>query len=133
MRGECGFGVRSSGMRARAQQLVAHEVAVPNASATDIPLVSRVLNSLQRPIATLAGLGSWCILLERALALAKAQAPRLSVVRVGQDGRLEGYQPGKHEDRETDLILIAELLGLLASIAGEGATLRIVAAAGGQP
>jgi hypothetical protein len=114
-------------MRDWAQQLLAYEAGLPDASASDIPLVSRVLDSLRRPLVTLAGLNCWCLLLARALASGKAQTNLLRAARIGRDGGLEGYQPGKRGDRETDVILIAQLLGLLASLVGEGATLRIVA------
>ena len=114
-------------MRDRARQVLAYEASVHRAPASDMPVVSRVLDSLREPLVTMTGIDSWCLLLARALALAKAQAPRLGAVQVGHDGGLEGYHPGEHEERETGVILTAQLLGLLASFIGEGVTLRIVA------
>jgi hypothetical protein len=114
-------------MRNCAQQMLAYEAAMLGASTADTPLVSRVLDSLQRPVVILAGLNGWCMLLARALSLAKEQTPQLRGVQISQDGGLEGFQPRRHEDAMTGVILLSQLLGLLASFIGEGATLRIVA------
>lgn len=110
-----------------ARQLLAYEAALHKASANGVSLVSRVLDALQPPLVTLAGLNSWCVLLVRALALATARAPGLTPVKVRDDGELVGYPPGRQEERETGIALIAHLLGLLASFIGEGAMLRILA------
>jgi hypothetical protein len=70
-------------------------------------------------------------LLARALALARAEAPCLSAVRVAADGSLQGLdelgrQMDKDQVREGGVVLIAQLLGLLLHLIGEAMTSRLV-------
>jgi hypothetical protein len=71
------------------------------------------------------------LLISRALTLASAEAPSLSAVQVAADGSLVGLdklepQIDKDQARETGIILIAQLIGLLLTFIGEGLTLRMV-------
>jgi len=83
------------------------------------------------PLSSLAGIAGFRSLLSRALALARAEAPGLSAVKVGADGSLTGLdklgsQEGKDMSMEGGAILIAQLLGLLLTFIGEGITLHLV-------
>jgi hypothetical protein len=63
--------------------------------------------------------------------LARAEVPNLNAVQVADDGSLEGLeQLASQSDTEQDgnggAILIAQLIGLLLTLIGEGLTLRLV-------
>jgi hypothetical protein len=70
-------------------------------------------------------------LASRALALAKAESPRLSAVQVTANGGLRGLgevesQTDSDENGEAGIILIAQLLGLFLTFLGEATTLRLI-------
>jgi hypothetical protein len=68
-------------------------------------------------------------LASRALALAKAESPRLSAVQVTANGGLRGLGEVESQtdaDGEVGIILIAQLLGLFLTLLGEAATLRLI-------
>jgi hypothetical protein len=106
-----------------AQRLLAYEAAAPNT-----PSVLCVSEKLRRPLSKLAGSSGFRSLLTRSLTLAKAEVPRLGDVRVNPDGSLEGWSElGNHnQDAEAGVILIAQLLGLLGTLIGEGLMLSLV-------
>ena len=90
-----------------------------------------VCERLRQPLITLAGVAGFRSLLSRALTLARAEAPSLSVVQVAPDGSLKGLdeaepQIDKEQARDGGVILIAQLVGLLLTFIGEGLTLRLV-------
>ena len=79
----------------------------------------------------LAGVAGFRALAARALTLAKAEVPGLSVMQIMADGSMQGLgemdPPGdKHPDGNGEVILIAELLGLLMIFIGRSMTLRLV-------
>jgi hypothetical protein len=114
-----------------AQRLLRCEaVAAKNSEPTE-SAAFRVCAKLRRPLITLAGVAGFRSLLSRALTLARAEAPSLSVVQVAADGSLKGLdalepQIDKEQARDEGAILIAQLLGLLLTFIGQGLTLRLV-------
>jgi hypothetical protein len=91
----------------------------------------RVCAKLRRPLITLVGVAGFRSLFCRALTLARAEAPSLTVVQVAADGSLKGLdgrEPkiDKEQARDDGAILIAQLLGLLLTFIGDGLTLRLV-------
>jgi hypothetical protein len=91
----------------------------------------RVYEKLRQHLCALAGVVGCQALLSRALTLAKAEAPGLSKVQVTADGHLQGLselapQIGTDQAHEGEVILLAQLLGLLLSIIGEALTVRLV-------
>jgi hypothetical protein len=114
-----------------AQRLPAYENAAGNTSEPTESAAFRVCERVRQPLITLAGVAGFCSLLSRALTLARAEAPSLSVVQVAADGSLEGLDElepkiDKEQARDGGAILIAQLIGLLLTFIGEGLTLRLV-------
>ena len=114
-----------------AQRLLTYEAVVGKNSEPTETAAFRVCAKLRRPLITLAGVAGFRSLLARALTLARAEAPNLSVVQVAADGSLKGLdeldpQMDKEQARDEGAILIAQLLGLLLTFIGEGLTLRLV-------
>jgi len=114
-----------------AQRLIAYEGAAGKASQPMELAAFRVCETLRRPVCVLAGVDGFRAILSRALALAKAEAPCLSAVRVAADGSLQGLdelgrQIDKDQAREGGAILVAQLLGLLLTFIGEAMTSRLV-------
>jgi hypothetical protein len=114
-----------------AQHLLDYEAVAGKNSEPAESAAFRVFAKLRRPLITLAGVAGFRSLLSRALTLARAEAPSLSVVQVAGDGSLKGLdelasQAEKEQARNEGAILIAQLLGLLVTFVGEGLTLRLV-------
>jgi hypothetical protein len=92
----------------------------------------QVTNRLRPHLATLMGNGGFRALLTRALVLASAEVSWLRAVHVNGDGMLEGLEtaharlkPGQF--REGQVVLLAQLLGLLVAFIGPGLTSRLIA------
>jgi hypothetical protein len=114
-----------------AQRLLTYEAVAGENSEPAESAAVRVCAKLRQPLITLAGVAGYRSLLSRALALARAQSPSLSVVQVAADGSLQALdelepQIGKEQARDGGAILIAQLLGLLHIFIGEDLTLRLV-------
>ena len=114
-----------------AQRLLAYEAVAGENSGPAEPAAFRVCAKLRQPLITLAGVAGFRSLLSRALTLASAEAPSLSVVQVAADGSLKGLdelepQIDQEQARDEGAVLIAQLLGLLVTFIGEGLTLRLV-------
>jgi len=123
--------VLSPQTRDLAQSLIAHEVAAGKTSEPLELAAFRVCETLRQPVSALAGVEGFRALLSRALALARAEAPILSVLQVTAGGSLQGldelgWQIDKDQVREGGVILIAQLLGLLLTFIGETMTSRLV-------
>lgn len=91
----------------------------------------RVYEKLRRQLCALAGTAGFQSLASRALTLARSEAPGLSAVELTADGYLQGIgeldlQPDDHETGEREVILIAQLLGLLLTFIGEALTIQLV-------
>src|ERR1039457_4874268 len=90
-----------------------------------------VCERLRQPLITLAGVAGFRSLLSRALTLAMAEAPSLSAVQVAADGSLQGLdelrpQVDPDQARESGIILITQLLGLIVRVVGEAMTLQLL-------
>jgi hypothetical protein len=116
-----------------AQRLLTYEAVAGENSEPPESAAFRVCAKLRRPLITLAGVAGFRSLLARALTLARAEAPSLSVVQVAADGSLKGLDElepqidiDKEQARDEGAILIAQLIGLLLTFIGEGLTLRLV-------
>ena len=114
-----------------AQRLLAYEAVAGENSEPTESAASRVCAKLRGPLVTFAGVAGFRSLLSRAVTLAKAEDPSLSVVQVAADGYLKGLdeialQTDKEQARDGGAILIAQLIGLLLTFIGEGLTLRLV-------
>ena len=114
-----------------AQRLPAYENAAGNTSEPTESAAFRVCESLRQPLCALAGVAGFRSLLSRALTLARAEAPSLSLVQVAAGGSLQGLdelrpQVDADQAREAGIILITQLLGLLVRVVGEGTTLQLV-------
>ena len=114
-----------------AQRLLNYEAVEGKNSVTTESAAFRVCAKLREPLITLAGVAGFRSLISRALTLAKAEAPSLSAVQIGEDGSLQGLDELKPEidtdqTKERGAILVAQLIGLLLTFIGEGLTLRMV-------
>jgi hypothetical protein len=114
-----------------AQRLLAHENAAGKTSEPTEFAAFRVCERLRQPVITLAGVAGFRSLLSRALTLARAEVPSLSVVQVAADGSLKGLdelrpQIDADQAREAGVILITQLLGLLVRVLGEAVTVQLV-------
>jgi hypothetical protein len=123
--------VSRSESRDLAQRLLSYEAFAGENSELAESAAFRVCAKLRQPLITLAGVAGFRSLLFRALTLARAEAPSLSVVEVATDGSLKGLdelasQTDKELAKDGGAILIAQLLGLLLRFIGEGLTLRLV-------
>ena len=95
--------------------------------------MSRVIEKLRPDLMTLMGSMGFRALLSRALAQATPEVAWLSAVHVKSDGSLEGLSQGEldvHVDPETiargRVVLLAQLLGSLATFIGDTLTLQLV-------
>lgn len=93
-----------------------------------------VYEKLRRQLCAPVGIDGFQALASRALSLAKSQSPRLKEVQVSANGGLSGFSKidfelgtDIDEDGEVGILLIEQLLGLLLTLLGEAATVRLVA------
>ena len=119
-------------MRDLARRLLA---ASPTASGSQVDEAAVLIEKLRITLTKLAGPEGFISLLRRALALARAEVPSLQNVKIGADGRLEGFEEvvadrgaGGAGD-EAAVAITAHLLGLLVIFIGEPLTLRLERAA----
>jgi len=113
-----------------ARRILAVEAARVRAVGTPVDEAVRACGKLQVPLSRFTGPAGFLSLLTRALVLAKAEVPALKVVQVGSDGNLAGFDELKHDQDAGELargrvVLLAHLLGLLATLIGESLTLRL--------
>lgn len=87
---------------------------------------------LRIPLTRFAGAEGFASLLRRALVLASAEVPSLQSIKVGAEGRLEGFEQLSADSgtavhgSEAAVAITAHLLGLLGTFIGEPLTLRLV-------
>jgi len=91
----------------------------------------RVCEKLRSPLGKMLGAGGFHSLLARALALAAAEIPWLREMPIMADGTLQGLDllEVKLDARlvaEGEVILVAQLLGLLVTFIGPALTLRFL-------
>lgn len=97
----------------------------------DRPAAFWATDKLRPHLSMLMGRGGFQALLARALVLAAAEAPWLNAVQVVGDGELEGLataraELGVTEFSEGEVVLLAQLLGLLVAFVGPALTLRLI-------
>jgi len=138
-------------VRDLAKRLLAASVATREASHPRIHEAVLVSEKLRVPVTKFAGAEGFASLQRRALALASANVPSLRGVKIGKDGRLEGFDlasgdvgvagvaggagggghsaavdAGAAEREEAAMAITNSLLGLLVTFIGEPFTLRLV-------
>jgi hypothetical protein len=117
--------------RTFAERLIAYEAVGDDSSEANRPLGFHVSEKLHPYLATLMGSGGFQALLSRSLALAAAEVPWLRAVEVNANGSLEGLkklqgQLDADKFLEGQVVLLAQLLGLLNAFIGEVLTLRLL-------
>ena len=119
-------------MRDLARRLLA---ASQTASGSQVHEAVAVIEKLRITLTKFAGSEGFASLLRRALVLASAEVPLLQSVKIGADGRLQGFEQivadkgaGGAGD-EAAVAITAHLLGLLVTFIGEPLTLRLERAA----
>ena len=118
-------------MRDFAERLIAYESRGYKTSGNKTVAAFRACEKLRPHLATLLGSTGFHALLSRALALARAEAPRLCAVQVKADGSLAAADAPEtpldaNEPVEGGVVLLALLLGLLVAFIGENLTLRLL-------
>ncbi len=114
-----------------ARSLVAGEADTSATPPHTEPATVRAYERLRRQLGAPMGTDAFQSLASRALALAKAESPRLSAVQITANGGLRGLGEAESktdadEDGEAGVILIAQLLGLFLIFLGEATTLRLI-------
>jgi len=114
-----------------AQQLLDGETAADDPPTEQTAAALRVLEKLRRSISTYAGVAGFRSLLGRALGLAKADVPWLKAAQVNAEGVLVGLGGGgpplaPNEVTKGEVLLIANLIGLMVAFLGEDLTLNLV-------
>jgi hypothetical protein len=114
-----------------ARRLLAFQSAHANSSEARVEAAVGVIEELRLRLIKLAGNDGFRSLLSRALTLAKAEIPSLSMVQVGADGSVEGFDEidGGREAgaaEQAGVVLVARLLELLVTFIGQPLTLRLV-------
>jgi hypothetical protein len=118
----------SPAIRAWAQRLLAAEAAHHPASGTNGHELTRVCDKLRVSLTPFVGADGFTVLLRRALALSRAEAPSLKTIKVtagGQLERMEALPADAAHEREAAIAITANLLGLLVTFIGEPLTLRL--------
>lgn len=113
-----------------AKLLIAQEAGGSKASRTR-PSAFDIFEKLRPHMATLMGKGGFRALLARALVLASGEIPWLRAVQVNEEGILKGgeelqAQLDPDEFLESQVVLLAQMLGLLVAFIGEVLTVRLM-------
>jgi len=116
----------SSSTRDLARRLLA---ASQTASGTHVHEAVAVIENLRTSLTKFAGVDGFASLLRRALVLASAEVPALQCVKIGADGRLEGFEQLVPDTGtaagEAVVAITAHLLELLVTFIGEPLMLRL--------
>ena len=114
----------SSSMRDLARRLLAASQTVSDPQVPEAVLVS---DKLRTSLTRFAGVDGFISLQRRALVLASADVPSLHSVKVGEDGRLEGFeQLAADTGTGAAAAITSHLLGLMVTFIGEPLTLTLV-------
>ena len=121
----------TSQMRNFAERLIAYETHGNETAELRTPSVFHVFEKLRPHLATLMGVAGFRALLSRSLALAQEEVRWLRAVHVKSDGAFEGLeelyaQVESDEFIEGEVVLLAQLLGLLVAFNGEELMLQMV-------
>lgn len=116
-----------------ARRLLAYEAAADTLPTANSSAAFRVCEQVRLPLARLLGTDGFRALLSRALALAGAEMPWLRALHIKSDGALEGLEndelTAKLDARAVangEVLLVAQLLGLLVTFIGPALTLRLL-------
>jgi hypothetical protein len=116
-------------MRDLSRRLLA---ASQTASDSHVHEATVVSEKLRIPLTRFAGAEGFASLLRRALVLAGAEMPSLQSLKVGPEGRLEGFEQlaaatgTAAGGSEAAVAITAHLLSLLSTFIGEPLTLRLI-------
>jgi hypothetical protein len=118
-------------MRNFAKRLTDYGTRGNRTSETETPPAFHVCETLRAHLAVSVGKAGSRELLAWALARATAEVPWLRAVHVKADGQLEGLEAlhgtlSAEELSEGEVVLLAQLLGILSAFIGERLTLRQV-------
>ena len=118
-------------MRHFAKCLIAYEAPEIKSFEAETPAGFPVCEKLRVHLATFMGKTGFHTLLARSLALSIEEVSWLCAVRARADDSLEGLeelqaQLGPKEFSDGEVVLLAQLLGLLVAFIGENLTLRLV-------
>lgn len=110
---------------------MASETETEESAAADNSTTFRALDKLRPHLSMLMGRGGYQALLARALVLATAEVPWLKAVQVVADGELQGLSVAQADSdaddvSEGEVVLLAQLLGLLVAFIGPALTLRLL-------
>lgn len=112
-----------------AERLLAAEAANQHASDAHLHQAAQVSEKLRICLTRLVGADGFTALLQRSLALARADVPSLQTMKVTADGRLEETQDfagNGNNEVEAATAITAHLLGLLVTFIGQSLTLRLL-------
>ena len=117
--------------KAFARRLLAYEAASGENADANAPAAFRVCEQLKGPLSKVMGTGGFRSLLSRALALSGAEIPWLRALHIKADGTLEGMgkleaELDRHAVAEGEVVLVAQLLGLLVTFIGPALTLGLL-------
>jgi hypothetical protein len=118
-------------VKAWASRLMAYEAGTAKSTHEEKSVAFRACEKLRRPLSRLAGVAGFRSLLSRALALASGEVRWLKAVHINADGSLEKLdeaqaQLSQDKIAEGEIVLVAQLIGLLMTFIGEGLTLRLL-------
>ena len=118
-------------VKALASRLMAYEAGTAKSTHAEKSVAFRVSDKLRQPLSRLTGVAGFRSLLSRALALASSEVRWLKAVHINADGSLEGLdeaqaQLSQNEIAQGEMVLVAQLIGLLVTFIGEGLTLRLL-------
>lgn len=113
------------------RRLLAYETASRKPTDAKDSAASCVCEKLRGPLGKLLGVAGFGAVFFRALALAGAEVPWLRALKIKADGSLEGLDEieAKLDSRavaDGEVILVAQLLGLLVMFIGSALTLGLV-------
>ncbi len=120
-------------IRKWARRLIDSELETGSSSTQTELATVRVYEKLRRQLCAPVGVDAFQALAYRALSVAKSRCPTLSNLQVTADGGLQGLEElesplDRDEDDKVGVILITQLLGLVLTLLGEAATMRLMEA-----
>lgn len=91
----------------------------------------RICEKLRHPLSRLAGVAGFRSLLSRALALASEEVCWLKAIDIAANGSVAGLndtqaQLSQQQIDQGEIVLVAQLLGLLMTFIGEGLTMQLL-------
>ena len=118
-------------VKALASRLMASEAGTAKSAHAEKSVAFRACEKLRQPLSRLTGVAGFRSLLSRALALASGEVRWLKAVHINADGSMEGLneaeaQLSENEIAQGEIVLVAQLIGLLVTFIGEGLTLRLL-------